>query len=283
VGGRVRLPCQAGSFYAASEGPLREQIEACFLHEFGPGRLPKVRENGPRRVLSLISPHAGYMYSGSVASNGFYYLAEDGRPDAVVLLGPNHTGYGSGVSIMMEGVWRTPLGDVSVDVELAKEIQRFSAFLDVDEGAHLYEHSIEVQLPFLQYVYGVIPFVPICMMMQDLEVSRDVGRAIARAVTGKNVSIIASTDFSHYEPQSIAETKDGAALDAISRLDEVGLQRVVEARAISMCGYGPVSAAIVASKELGAETAVRLQYKTSGDVTGDTSRVVGYASAAIVK
>jgi AmmeMemoRadiSam system protein B len=283
VGGRVRLPRQAGSFYAASEGSLREQIEACFLHEFGPGTLPKVRENGPRRVLSLISPHAGYMYSGSVASKGFYYLADDGRPDAIVLLGPNHTGYGSGVSIMMEGVWRTPLGDVSVASDLAKEIQRFSAFIDVDVGAHLYEHSIEVQLPFLQYVYGTVPFVPICMMMQDLEVSRDVGRAIARAVTGKNVSIIASTDFSHYEPQSIAETKDGAALDAISRLDEAGLQRVIEAHAISMCGYGPVSAAIVASKNLGASKAVRLQYKTSGDVTGDTTRVVGYASVAIVK
>lgn len=283
MGGRVRLPCQAGSFYAASEGSLREQIEACFLHDFGPGRLPRVREKGPRRVISLIVPHAGYMYSGAVAAKGFDYLAEDGRPDAIVLLGPNHTGYGSGVSIMMDGVWRTPLGDVRVDSELAKAIQRFSDFIDVDEGAHLYEHSIEVQLPFLQYVYGAFPFVPICMMMQDLEVSRDVGRAIARAATGKNVSIIASTDFSHYEPQSIAETKDGSALDAIIRLDEAGLQKVVAARAISMCGYGPVSAAIVASKTLGAAKVVRLQYKTSGDVTGDKTRVVGYAAVAIVK
>ena len=153
----------------------------------------------------------------------------------------------------------------------------------MDAGAHLYEHSIEVQLPFVQYVYGSVQFVPICMRMQDLEVSRDVGAAIARASAGKNVLIIASTDLSHYEPQNIAEEKDRLALDAISRLDEEALQAVVEARGISMCGYGPVSAAIVASKTLGAERAVLLQHKTSGDITGDRQRVVGYASAVMVK
>ncbi len=280
---KVRFPHQAGGFYAASERPLRKQIEECFMHDFGPRKLPRVSEKGPRSVTSLICPHAGYMFSGPVAAKGYYYVAEDGRPDVIVLIGPNHTGYGSGVSIMTNGIWRTPLGDVRIGSELAKEIQARSEFIDVDEKAHLYEHSIEVQLPFLQYVYGSFQFVPICMMMQDLEVSKDVGNAIAEAAAGKNVLIIASTDLSHYEPQNTADEKDHLALDAIIRLDAEELQSVVEARGISMCGYGPVSAAIVASKALRAKNAVLLQYKTSGDVTGDKSQVVGYASVAIIK
>jgi len=280
---KVRLPCQVGSFYAASERSLRKQIEECFMHDFGPRKLPKVGEKGSRRMTSLVCPHAGYMFSGPVAAKGYYHAAEDGRPDSIVVVGPNHTGYGSGVSIMTNGVWRTPLGDVRIDSELAKEVQGFSDFIDVDERGHLYEHSIEVQLPFLQYVYGSFQFVPICMMMQDLEVSRDVGEAVAKAAAGKNVLVIASTDFSHYEPQNTAEAKDGLALDAIIRLDEAALQSVVEDHNISMCGYGPVSVAIVASKKLGAEKAVLLQYKTSGDVTGDKTQVVGYASVGILK
>jgi AmmeMemoRadiSam system protein B len=283
LGESVRLPCQAGSFYAASERSLRQQIEECFIHDFGSRALPNVREQGLRRVIALVSPHAGYMYSGSVAAKGYAYVANDGRPDSIVIVGPNHTGYGTGISIMLGGVWRTPLGDLRIDAELATDIQKHSEFIDVDSGAHLYEHSIEVQLPFLQYVYGSVQFVPICMRMQDVEVSRDVGAAIARASVGKNVLIIASTDLSHYEPQSIAEKKDRLALDAISSLDEEALQAVVEARSISMCGYGPVSAAIVASKTLGAEKTVLLQHKTSGDITGDKRQVVGYASAVMVK
>lgn len=279
----VRLPCQAGRFYEASEHALRRQIEACFQHDFGPRGLPHVQETGPRRVLALVAPHAGYMYSGAVAAKGYAYLAEDGRPDAVVLVGPNHTGYGTGVSIMVHGRWRTPLGDLPIDATLATAIQQQSQFIDVDATAHLYEHSIEVQLPFLQYVYGAIPFVPICMRMQDTEVSRDVGTAIADAAAGKNVVIIASTDLNHYEAHAIAETKDELALNAVRRLDEAALQAVVEAHGISMCGYGPVSAAIVASKALGATQAVVLQHKTSGDVTGDRRQVVGYAAAVMVK
>ena len=283
MGESVRLPCQAGSFYASSEKALRKQIEECFRHTFGSRALPNVREQGPRRVIALVSPHAGYMYSGPVAARGYAYVADDGRPDTIVIICPNHTGYGTGVSIMLDGVWRTPLGDISINAELAKDIQRFSEFIDVDAGAHLYEHSIEVQLPFLQYVYNSFQFVPICMRMQDVEVSQDVGAAIARASAGKNVLIIASTDLSHYESQRIVVKKDRLALDAISRLDEEKLQSVVEAHGISMCGYGPVSAAIVASKTLGAEKAVLLQYKTSGDMTGDKRQVVGYASAVMVK
>ena len=279
----VRLPCQAGAFYEKSPDALRKQIEACFLHEFGPRKLPRV-EDGSRSLISLICPHAGYMFSGPVAANGYYFAAQDVKPNTVIILGPNHTGYGSGVSLMVEGAWRMPFGDVQVDLELAKEIQRASELIDLDENAHRFEHSIEVQLPFLQYVYGQkFSIVPICMMMQDLETGRDVGESIAKAASGKNVLIVASTDMSHYEPQKTAETKDRLAINAILRLDAGELQLTVESNNISMCGYGPVSAAIIASRKLGATQSRLLAYRTSGDITGDRSQVVGYASLAITK
>lgn len=281
---KIRLPYQAGAFYASSAKSLKTQIEECFLHKFGPQQLPKVDEKGPRRIIALVNPHAGYMYSGPVAAHGYYSLSQDGRPDLIVILGPNHSGFGSGVSIMAEGVWRMPFGDVEVDSEFARGIQRASGFTDVDDAAHRYEHSVEVQLPFLQYLYGnTFKFVPVCMMMQDLEVSRDVGKAIAEAASGRNVLIIASTDMTHYEPQNRAESKDRHAIDAILKLDEGQLQSVVESRNISMCGYGPTSVAIVAAKSLGATKAQLLCYKTSGDITNDRSQVVGYASLSITK
>ena len=279
----IRLPYQAGAFYSSSTGALRKQIKDCFLHPFGPGSSPKVKD-GLRKLISLISPHAGYMFSGPVAANGYYFAAQDGRPEKIIILGPNHTGYGSQVSIMVEGIWRMPLGDVEVDTELAQEIQQASDLIDIDENAHRFEHSIEVQLPFLQYIYGnAFKFVPICLMMQDLETSRDVGEAIARAASGRNILIIASTDMSHYQPYKVVEAKDLLAIEAMLQLDESQLQSTVASNNISMCGYGPVSAAISASKKLGAKQGHLLSYRTSGDITGDQARVVGYASLAITR
>lgn len=281
---KVRRPCQAGAFYAGSPSALHAEIEECFLHRLGPGELPKLQETGSRKILALISPHAGYMYSGPVAAHSYYALASDGKPAVVVILGPNHTSLGSGVSIMVDGSWKTPLGNVEVDKEIAEKILHSSKLIDVDDVAHAHEHSIEVQLPFLQYLYGsAFRFVPICMMLQDLETSREIGAALANAVSDIDVVIIASTDFSHYEPQPVADKKDHLALDAILKLDEVQLQSVVESYNISMCGYGPATAAITAAKQLGASSANLLCYRTSGDVTGDRSAVVGYAAVTIIK
>ena len=278
-----RLPRHAGTFYEGSSDALRKQVEWCFLHRFGPGDLPKV-EDGPGKAIALICPHAGYAYSGPVAAHGYHYAALNGRPDTIIILGPNHTGYGSGVSLMLDEVWTTPLGDLKVDVEFAREIQNASELIDADEISHRFEHSIEVQLPFLQYIYGTaLNFVPICMMMQDLETSRDVGEAIAKAAVEKNVLIIASTDMSHYEQHEVAEKKDRLAIEAMLRLDAEELQSTVVSNRISMCGYGPTSAAIIASQKLGATKSRLLSYKTSGDLTGDYSRVVGYVSLALVK
>jgi AmmeMemoRadiSam system protein B len=223
------------------------------------------------------------MYSGPVAANGFHFIAEEGQPETVIVIGPNHTGYGSGASIIVEGAWRTPLGDIKINSHLASTIQRNTKFLDIDHSAHRYEHSIEVQLPFLQYVYDQFRLVPICMQMQDLGVSYDLGMAIADAIKDLNVLIIASTDFSHYEPQQIAASKDGKAIAAITNLDEKALHNIIQTHQVSMCGYGPVSAAIVVAKQLGATTGRLLQYKTSGDITGDYSQVVGYASLTLVR
>lgn len=280
---KIRFPRTAGTFYDARPEALKKQVEACFSHTLGVGSLPRLREDGPRQVLALISPHAGYMYSGPVASHAYHRLADDGRPDVFIILGPNHTGFGSGVSMMVEGVWRTPLGDAEVYSEVAAQIVKASTLIDVDEQAHRFEHSVEVQLPFLQYIYGAVRIVPICFLMQDLETSREVGEAIADAVKGLNTVIIASTDLTHYEPQRVASVKDHRVIEAIQGLQESDVQEAVESNAVSMCGPGPVMATVVAARRLGAQKAELLCYKTSGDITGDYGSVVGYASLLFTK
>jgi len=276
---RLRRPAYAGTFYEGTAQSLKRQIEECFTHELGPKALPKVADAKLEHIVGLISPHAGYMFSGPVAAHGYYNLALDGKPDLIVLFGPNHSGMGSGLAVIREGAWQTPLGEVEIDTATADSIVRESHVVDVDEGAHLREHSIEVQLPWLQYLYGSsFTFVPICFLMQDLQSSREVGRAVAKALRDKNALVIASTDMTHYEPQKVAEKKDKAVIEAASKLEEGKMYSTVEALQVSMCGYGPVVAAITAAKELGAKNGKLLCYKTSGDVVGDYSAVVGYAS-----
>jgi len=159
---KIRRPVQAGSFYSGTAESLKKQIEECFQHKLGPGKNPTVQK-GPRNIVGLVCPHAGYMYSGPVAAHSYYNLAIDGKPDTVVIFGPNHTGEGSGLAVVKEGAWRTPLGDVQIDEAVAHEILRKSKIIDVDDSAHAHEHSIEVQLPFLQYLYNAaFKFVPIC-------------------------------------------------------------------------------------------------------------------------
>jgi len=281
---KVRHPAVAGSWYAGTSAGLRAQIEECFTHKLGPGKPPKVVEKGPRSLVGLVCPHAGYMYSGPVAAHAYYKLASDGRPDVIVIFSPNHTGLGSALAAMDEGVWRTPLGDVEIDAPTANQILRESHLIDVDDRAHAHEHSIELQLPFLQYLYGsAFKFVPICFLMQDPESSLEVGQAVAKALAGKNALVIASTDMTHYEPQKSAERKDKMAIEDAIKMDEKQYYSTIEAYSISACGPGPTIAAIVAAKALGASKAQLLCYKTSGDVTGDFSAVVGYASIAFTK
>lgn len=279
----MRRPSVAGAFYPSDPERLRQTIEGCFTHELGPGSLPELKSS-ERQIVSVICPHAGFMYSGPVAAHSYYHLAAESKSASVIVIGPNHTGLGSPIAMMGEGAWETPLGRVEINAELADAIFKASEIIDVDERAHSREHSIEVQLPFLQFIYGPeLLFVPISMGFQDLESSMMVGKAVAKAMKAWDAIVVASTDLSHYEPQSMAREKDRLVIDSITALDEVALQNKVRENRISMCGYGPVSAALVASKLIGASGAELLAYKTSGDITGDHHSVVGYAAAKVTR
>ncbi len=232
----------------------------------------------------MVCPHAGYIYSGPVAAHAYFSLAQDGKPDVFVILGPNHTGYGNPLSAMRESAWRTPLGDVQIDTETADAIASETGIVDFDEVAHKHEHSIEVQLPFLQFLYGAaFKFVPLCFLMQDLESAMEVGRGLAEVLANKNAVVIASSDFTHYEPQARVDKKDANALKAVEALDQKEFFQVIESEDISACGYGPIAALMTYAKALGATKAEVLCHKTSGDVTGDKTSVVGYAAVAIKK
>jgi len=282
--GALRRPVVAGMFYEGTTEALRSQVESCFLSPFGPRRLPVVNQSGPRDVLGLVCPHAGYVYSGAVAANAYFSLASDGQPETVVVLGPNHTGYGNPLSALREGVWRTPLGDVPVDGEIADALALETGLLDFDEVAHRHEHSIEVQLPFLQFLYGGgFKLVPVCFLMQDLESAVEIGRALVEVLAHKNAVVIASSDFTHYESQVKVEKKDAAALKAVEELDEKKFYQVLEAQNVSACGYGPIAALITYAKALSAKKVEVLSHKTSGDITGDKTSVVGYAAVSFKK
>jgi len=274
---KVRKPVVSGAFYAGTPGELRGQIEWCYKHELGPGVVPQVNNEGLREIVALVVPHAGYIYSGPVAAHAYKELADDGVVDTAVVLGPNHSGYGAPVSLWLGGVWETPLGKARINEELAHSL--LGGVFKADERAHIYEHSVEVQLPWLQYLYGELKLVPLAMLAQDIETAREVGKAISRC--GGNIIVIASSDFTHYEPHSVATEKDKSVIEAITNLDEEELYKRRELLNCTMCGYGPVGAAIVAAKEMKAKTASLLKYATSGDTTGDFSRVVGYASIVI--
>ena len=264
VGAARRNPAVAGTFYAGTER-LREQVRALL-----PGEARR------QRVVGAVAPHAGYMYSGRVAA-AVYARIEP--PATLVILGPNHTGIGAQAAIMTEGAWATPLGEVGIDRALGRAILDASRTLVEDPLAHRDEHSIEVQLPFLQVLMPEAQFVPICLMDLDLATCRDVGHAVAEGVrqTGRSAVIVASTDMSHYVPQGVAERKDRRAIAAIEALDAEGLFAAVRRERISMCGFHPTAAALVAARELGATAGHLVQYATSGDVSGDFQQVVGYA------
>lgn len=264
----MRRPAVAGQFYPGTQKHLKRELNRCFS-----ANTEKVRN-----VVGAVVPHAGYTYSGATAAYVYAALPE---ADRYVLLGPNHTGLGSVVSVSQE-TWETPLGQVPADRDFAKRL--LGSIIDLDEAAHLYEHSIEVQLPFLQHRFShEFSIVPICMGLQDPETAIEVGNQIAGAISdsaGKTV-IIASSDFSHYVPDSVAKDTDNYLIESVLALDVDGLYSRLAERNASACGYGPISAMLIAAKAMGASKGTLLNYTTSGDVTGDVSAVVGYAGIII--
>lgn len=280
-----RRPSVAGSFYESSGEAIKDQMIWCFLHRIGPGSLPAGAESQERRIVALISPHAGYIYSGPVAAHGYYQLSKEPVPEIVVIIGPNHTGMGAGVSVWGEGAWLTPLGRILVDATLAEDLAN-KGIVEIDQEAHLYEHSIEVQLPFLQFIYQKqreFKILPICMMLQDYMTSLELGTALGDSLRGKSSLIIASTDFSHYVPYSEAYRKDSLVGECIIKMDPKALSETVIRENVSMCGPGPVMTAIIAAKKLGASTCKKLCYATSGDTYGPKDEVVGYGSYVMVR
>jgi AmmeMemoRadiSam system protein B/AmmeMemoRadiSam system protein A len=261
----IRQPAVAGQFYPGTAGELRAVIDGLVDRE-------AVKEE----VIGLVSPHAGYIYSGPVAGAT---ISRVRFRDTFIVIGPNHTGMGKPFSIMTEGTWQTPLGEVAIDSELARQILADSSHLEEDAGAHQYEHSIEVQLPFLQYFKPEVKIVPIVLASASAGVLKEIGREIAGAVNRlrRSVVILASSDMTHYESQVAAEEKDRQAIGAILEMDDDELLERVTGLSISMCGYAPVMAMMAAARELGARTAELVKYQTSGDISGDYNRVVGYA------
>jgi AmmeMemoRadiSam system protein B len=265
----IRRSAVAGSFYPGTRERLRLQVR-----ELVPQVTPRLS------AIGLVTPHAGYLYSGKVA--GAVY----GRiefPEVFVILGPNHTGLGAGAAIMTAGEWETPLGRVPIDTALARAILGESGALEEDHLGHAREHSIEVQLPLLQSFETPFPFVPICLFSHELAACSDVGRAIAAGVraTGRHAVVVASTDMSHYISRKEASAKDRKAIEAILALDPEGLHRVVLREGISMCGFHATTAMLIAAKALGATAAELVEYTDSGAVTGETGQVVAYAGLII--
>jgi AmmeMemoRadiSam system protein B len=224
------------------------------------------------------------MFSGPIAAHVYNSLALDCSPETIIILGPNHTGYGSAISLMNEGKWQTPLGNVEIDQKIANSIVNQTNMIDIDELAHTFEHSIEVQLPFLQYLYGSnFKFIPICFQMQDLVTITEIGKILAKILYSNKVIIIASSDMTHYQPQKETLIQDIEALRAVEELNEKKFYNILESRNITACGYGPIATLIVVSNELKVKKAKLLCYKTSGDITGDYSSVVGYAAMTFRK
>ena len=276
----IRKPAVAGTFYEGTRESLKKRIEWCFKHEMGPGKIPDKIGN-KRTIKGVIAPHAGYAASGPIAAHTYSKIVEDGFPETFVILCPNHYGIGSGVSAMTRGKWETPLGNVEIDQEFAQHLIENSGIIDSETSSHEREHSCEVQVPFLQYFKEDFKIVPLSMWMQDIETSTEIGLAIKKTVQnlGRDTVVIASTDFTHYEPQEAAYAKDQQVLEAIALFDEKLMVKRVSELNVTMCGYGPVTATIVASKGMGAKNSKIIKYGTSGDVIGDRSEVVGYASA----
>ena len=277
----LRRPAVAGSFYPNNPEDLKKVIEDCFLDEDGVSTIPELNSfTGSDYPINVMVPHAGYQYSGAIASHSYCQIVQNGFPEVFIILSPNHTGLGKEISVFNEGQWITPLGNVDVDDEFADEIISASDIATSDFNAHLYEHSIEVQLPFLQYFSDDFKIVPITMGSQSFSASTDLANAIYEAGNKLNKSycVIASTDLSHFNNQEKANKVDGFVLEDIGDMNEFKLFEEVVQYNITMCGYGPVITTISLSKRTNKSNCEILAYRTSGDVTGDMSSVVGYAS-----
>lgn len=266
----LRQPAVAGQFYPDDPQTLN-QVITDFLARSPINPLPAV---------AVISPHAGYVYSGSVAAETFSHVK---ITQTVIILGPNHRGMGHKAAVMDSGEWIMPSGTVSIDKNIAAMLLAESSVLQPDATAHTFEHSLEVQVPFLQY-YVKPAIVPICLSHLSYEECLEIGKSIA-SVIAKQTSkplLVASSDMTHYESRQSATKKDTMAMSCIKDLDPEGLYDTVMRNKISMCGFIPTTVTLIAANELGAKSAELIRYTDSGEISGDTNKVVGYAGFIIL-
>lgn len=265
----IRPPAVAGTFYPSDPLELSRQIDSFVLPL-----------SQPQPAAGCIVPHAGYIYSGHVA--GAVYSAVK-IPARTILLGPRHFPRGEPLSIFLEGAWQTPLAAAAIDSSLAAAVAREFPRLRDDPLAHQREHSLEVQIPFLQRLAPDFRFVPILLATDRFPVLEELGHALARVILAQPdpILIVASTDMNHYETDSVTRLKDRRAIDRILALDSRGLFDTVRNDGISMCGYAATVAALVAWNDLRAREAALVRYATSADINGDLSRVVGYAGCVV--
>ena len=264
-----RQPALVGKFYPAQREALVREVEKHID-----------RNSKKNRVLGVVVPHAGFMYSGCVA--GAVYSRIE-IPDTIILIGPNHTGHGEAVAVMAEGIWSMPMGEITIDQKLANAICEETVVAKQDSSAHKFEHSLETQLPFLQYFKKKFEIVPICIKRIKISSCEALSEGIVRAVTrlDKSVLLIASSDMTHYESHDSATIKDRKAITCIQNLDPNALFETVQSEKITMCGVNPVSIMLLCSEKLGATEAQLVKYMTSGEVSGDMEKVVGYAGMII--
>jgi len=263
----LRLPAVAGQFYPGHPKELAALVERLTNHE---------NKEEKKRARACLAPHAGYMYSGAVAGAVFARIA---LPKRILLIGVRHYPRGEALAINSEGAWRTPLGDVPIDAELAMRLRKECTLLREDTAAHSREHSLEVELPFLQHLDRGFSFVPIAIGTMRFEELRATGEGIARVLqeTPEEILIVTSSDMNHYEDDETTKRKDQLAIEQLLKLDARGLYDVCRTHRITMCGLGPAILMLTAMNALGVKSAELVAHATSGDITGERDQVVGYA------
>ncbi len=279
---QVRKPAVAGQFYPSDTKELSELIDWCYLHPIGPGKGPPAP---PTRadLVAVVCPHAGYVYSGPVAAHSYLHVSSLKKPELIVIVAPNHYGIGSGVSTFKDGVWETPLGRISVDPAATKALADSAEIVAFDPDAHRLEHSLEVQLPFLQKIYGdSVPLLPVSLVFQDIDTAKSISKALAKVVRGRRAVLVASSDFTHYESAEDARKKDTALVQQILKMDLEGFYSTLEALNVTACGFGAIATVMESARALGLRKAELLKYASSGDTSGDNLQVVGYGALRFV-
>ena len=274
----VRKAAVAGAFYPSDAGNLLRLIDSCYTHPLGPGRPPPA-DRGDAQTVACVVPHAGYEYSGPVAAHSYFHISSLPDPELIVIVAPNHYGVGSGVSSCKGGEWETPLGRMKVDGEAARGLAEACDIVDFDPESHRIEHSLEVQLPFLQRIYGSrVPFVPLSISFQDARTTGSLASGISTVLKGRKGVLIASSDFTHYEPGNVAKKKDMQLIREIEAMDVDSFYSTLERLEVTACGYGAIATVMQVSRSLGFKHGELLKYASSGDTTGDYTQVVGYGS-----